>query len=155
MLGNKAVANGRGVVYPLCARSVSYLKVQELTRSELTAHIAIAKRTVFVYVFVFVLYCDGIACAKEGTLRKCEGRDAVSVLEPLEGLGRPVRPIPRCDARDCRTRVCVRRPLSLPLQANVISFDRHDGYQRKQSKRGCKQGEQPRQEAPGNRPRVN
>ena len=85
----------------------------------------------------FVLYCDGIACAKEGTLRKCEGRDAVSVLEPLEGVGRPVRPIPRCDARDCRTRVCVRRPLSLPLQANVISFDRHDGYQRKQSERGC------------------
>ena len=58
----------------------------------------------------FVLYCDGIACAKEGTLRKCEGRDAVSVLEPLEGVGRPVRPIPRCDARDCRMRVCVRRP---------------------------------------------
>ena len=103
----------------------------------------------------FVLYCDGIACAKEGTLRKCEGHDAVSVLEPLEGVGRPVRPIPRCDARDCRTRVCVRRPLSLPLQANVISFDRHDGYQRKQSKRGCKQGEQPRQKIPGNRPRVN
>ena len=49
------MANGRGVVYPLCARSVSYLKVQELTRSELIAHIAIAKRTVFVYVFV--LYC--------------------------------------------------------------------------------------------------
>ena len=81
----------------------------------------------------FVLYRDGIACAKEGTLRKCEGHDAVSVLEPLEGVGRPVRPIPRCDARDCRTCVCVRRPLSLPLQANVISFDRHDGYQRKQS----------------------
>ena len=49
------MVNGRGVVYPLCARSVSYLKVQALTRSELIAHIAIAKRTVFVYVFV--LYC--------------------------------------------------------------------------------------------------
>ncbi len=135
----------------ICLSGIDTLGINRTYRNRKTDRICICIR--------FVLYRDGIACAKEGTLRKCEGHDAVSVLEPLEGVGRPVRPIPRCDARDCRTCVCVRRPLSLPLQANVIYTVRptvmmgmRENYV---SKRGCKQGEQPRQKVPGNRPRVN
>ena len=76
--------HARGACH-ICLSEIDTLGINRTYRNRKTDRICICIR--------FVLYRHGIACAKEGTLRKCEGHDVDSVLEPLEGVGRPVRPI--------------------------------------------------------------
>ena len=52
----------------ICLSGIDTLRINRTYRNRKTERICICIR--------FVLYRHGIACAKEGTLRKCEGHDA-------------------------------------------------------------------------------